>query len=294
MDPLKTYALTDWDSSIEKKMQADAIGHLEQGGVLYFPALDAKLTSEDTSFLNPAYLSPKRKNISWDTNTKVLRGSDNIPAAMQPRLGAFLERYAQQALKLVHSLFPQYISNLHIARTSFRLGAISQRVLSPRKDDRLLHIDAFPSTPFGDRRLLRVFSNIHPLAEPRVWRTSGPFKDIAQHFLPKLQLPWPFSGHVLRALGITRSRRRAYDHLMLQLHDAMKEDANYQATTSSQEIHFPPGSTWIVFSDQVAHAALSGQYMLEQSFYLPVGAMRDPTQSPLRVLEKLFDRNLLA
>jgi hypothetical protein len=42
----------------------------------------------------------------------------------------------------------------------------------------------------------------------------------------------------------------------------------------------------------VSHAALSGQHVLEQTFYIPVSSMLDPTQSPLHTLEKLSGRRL--
>ena len=37
-----------------------------------------------------------------------------------------------------------------------------------------------------------------------------------------------------------------------------------------QRIDFAPGTTWVVYSDQVLHAAMSGQHMMEQTFYLQV------------------------
>jgi len=95
------------------------------------------------------------------------------------------------------------------------------------------------------------------------------------------------SAAVLRLLRITKSRRSAYDALMLQLHDAMKGDAVYQAEASQTSIDFPSGSTWIAFTDAVSHAAMAGQYQLEQTFLLPVAAMIEPERSPLRILERI-------
>jgi hypothetical protein len=57
-------------------------------------------------------------------------------------------------------------------------------------------------------------------------------------------------------------------------------------------LRFPPGATWVCFTDWVSHAAISGQYALEQTFYVPVGAMKRPRLSPLRVLERLTKRVL--
>jgi hypothetical protein len=79
---------------------------------------------------------------------------------------------------------------------------------------------------------------------------------------------------------------------MLQLHDRMKADPEYQAGAEQIAYDFPPGSTWIVFTDQVSHAAMAGQHLLEQTFYLPVTAMLDQTKSPLRILERLTGRAL--
>ncbi len=80
--------------------------------------------------------------------------------------------------------------------------------------------------------------------------------------------------------------------MMLSLHDRAKADATYQRDGILAEILFPARSTWIVFTDLVAHAAIAGQHALEQTFYLPVEAMRDPAAAPLRILEKLTRRRL--
>jgi hypothetical protein len=81
--------------------------------------------------------------------------------------------------------------------------------------------------------------------------------------------------------------------MMLQLHDLMKADNAYQQDAPQTKFDFPAGSTWMAFTDQVSHAAMAGQYQLEQTFLLPVAAMRAPEQSPLRVLERLLARALL-
>jgi hypothetical protein len=79
---------------------------------------------------------------------------------------------------------------------------------------------------------------------------------------------------------------------MLQLHDLMKRDASFQAASPQTVFNFPPGSTWIAFTDHVSHAAMAGQYQLEQTFLLPVDAMLDESRSPLRILERLTGRRL--
>jgi len=78
----------------------------------------------------------------------------------------------------------------------------------------------------------------------------------------------------------------------LQIHDRMKFDRGYQLTVDKKELCFPAQSSWIVQTDHVSHAALSGQHLLEQTFYLPVNAMMDPGKSPLKVLEQLMGSKL--
>jgi hypothetical protein len=55
-----------------------------------------------------------------------------------------------------------------------------------------------------------------------------------------------------------------------------------------------PGTTWICFSDQVMHAAMSGQYMLEQTIHLPPEVLCEPRCAPLAVLERVLGRSLVS
>ena len=72
----------------------------------------------------------------------------------------------------------------------------------------------------------------------------------------------------------------------------MKSDPDYQRDAPQEAIDLPPNSSWIVYTDQVPHAAIAGQYVLEQTFHLPVAGMHDPEKSPLCVLEELAGRKL--
>lgn len=203
-----------------------------------------------------------------------------------------MSRFSDQAAALVDRLFPDYRGKLRRARASFRPAEIAGRQTSWRKDDTRLHVDAFPASPVQGRRILRVFTNVNPERRPRVWRVGGEFEEVARRFSSSLKFPLPGSGAILQLLRVTKSRRTFYDALMLQLHDRMKEDADFQANSPQTTFEFPAGSTWVTFTDQVSHAAMAGQYQLEQTFYLPVTAMLDEARSPLRILERLKGRRL--
>lgn len=272
---------------------ADAIEHLEAGKLLFFPMRPFTIERHETHLLSPNYLASKAKNIGFDLNTQRLWGATGSADALQ-QLTQLLHRFAHFSHDLMHQLFPHYKGHLQQGRTSFRPAAVSNRKTSYRKDDRLLHVDAFPATPNQGLRILRVFSNINPHGEPRVWHIGESFEKVAQHFIPKIKKPWPGKHALLHRLKLTKTKRSLYDHYMLKLHDTMKGDAAYQQNAVFTRLSLPAGSTWVVATDQVSHAALSGQYLLEQTFYLPVEAMKHPELAPLNILENLTECSLRA
>jgi len=281
-----------WDPALPAAEQAAAIDKLESGAVLYFPRLPFVLLAQEHRYLSPQWCGPGSKNISLDPATGAVRGAQGNAGDLQA-LAAMIARFSRSALALADALFPVYRGAFTQARTSFRPVEVETRETSWRKDDRRLHVDAFPSRPNHGERILRVFSNVNP-TEPRQWIVGEPFEKVAEQFMPKLPRPLPGSAPLLAALRITKGGRSEYDHIMLQLHDRMKADAAYQEKSPQQRFAFPPGSTWVVFSDQVSHAVLHGQYLLEQTLHLPVSGMQDPARAPLRVLERLTGRSLTA
>lgn len=266
------------------------IAALESGKVLYFPARPFVPLPQELPLFTPAIRHPNSRNISLDATGR-LKGAAAEPSA-QAALAAMMTRFRAQAETLVAQLCPRYTGQLRRGPVSFRPTQVEDRVQSWRADDRRLHVDAFPSRPNRGERLLRVFSNVNPEGTPRVWRVGEPFEQVAGHFLPRLKRFSPWQARALERLGVTKSLRSEYDHLMLQLHDAMKSDPDYQQGAPQLTFGFPAGSTWVCFSDQTSHAAMSGQYLLEQTVQLPPAAQYDPDASPLAILSRLTGRAL--
>ena len=154
-----------------------------------------------------------------------------------------LGRYGDGVVALCRGLFPAFGDALELARTTFRPSEIRGRDSSPRSDDRRLHVDAFPSRPSHGRRILRVFNNVNPAGEPRVWNVGEDFESFARRFLPRARRQWPLEARALDLLRVTRGRRGLYDHLMLQLHDGGKLDEDYQRDAPKVRADFPPGTT---------------------------------------------------
>jgi hypothetical protein len=288
MTSISTLEIDTWKPAVSDDETDRYARDLEGGGVLVLPRLPFALLDDERRFLDIGWSDGKAKNVSLEgAEIKGAQGGAGDLAA----LGAMVARFAAQASGLVAALFPRYAPHLKRARTSYRPHPAAGRDVSWRKDDARLHVDAFPSRPNHGERILRVFANVNP-REPRVWRVGEGFEAMARRLLPRVRHLLPGEAAVLRALHVTKSARTEYDHLMLGLHDAAKADAEYQAHSAQQEVRFAPGTTWICYSDQVMHAAASGQFMLEQTIHLPLAAMYVPERSPLAVLERLVGRPL--
>lgn len=280
--------LASWKPLLTPDAQRTAVATLEGGGVLMLPHLSFRLDPHETRFLSPRWADGRAKNISFDGRTlKGAVGSADDLAA----LARMVARFAVDAGELVTALFPRYADYVTRARTSFRPQPAVGRAVSWRKDDSRLHIDAFPSRPNQGERILRVFSNVNP-TDDRVWRVGESFEQVARTFLPRIRRPFPGSRSMLALLRVTKGARSEYDHLMLGLHDRAKADLDYQKTCGQQVVRFRPGTTWLCFSDQVMHAAVSGQYMLEQTIHVPVAALYQPENSPLAILQRICGRSL--
>ncbi|MDP5007457.1 MAG: Kdo hydroxylase family protein [Glaciimonas sp.] len=267
------------------------IAALEAGKVLYFPDLAFKLTTQEQHFLTPAIRDPKSRNISLDAQGH-LKGALG-DATEQAALAAMVARFRTQSQQLITSLLPAYSAHLRMAPTSFRPMQVESRAQSWRADDKRMHVDSFPSRPNYGERILRVFTNLNPDGEPRVWRVGEPFETIAKRFLPKTKSYSRWQAQAMNALHITKSLRSEYDHLMLQLHDSMKSDVDYQAHGEQVTMPFAAGSVWVCFSDQTPHAVMAGQYMMEQTLHLPADKQYDINASPLAILTRLTGRQLV-
>lgn len=285
-NPLLTLGISSWDKVPTKEIQQQAIQALEHGQVVYLDQLPFALDVAETKLLTPALCDGKSKNVSYELRTNQLSGT-RCGGETRALLQQFMQRYAVYSTQLIHNLFPEYKKYLKQARTSYRPVEVAGRTApSYRKDDTLLHVDAFPASPVQGERILRVFTNINPHGKPRVWRTGEALDKVINKFVPQVSPPFPGSAWLLKLFKITRGKRTKYDHYMLNIHHRMKADQHYQKNCTQYEIHLAPGATWIVYTDQVSHAAMSGQYVLEQTFYLPASAMHFKNTAPVKVLEE--------
>jgi 3-deoxy-D-manno-octulosonic acid hydroxylase-like protein len=280
-----------WGGPVElPNVEKSAVSVLEAGRVLFLPLLPFETDAGERPLFTPSALGGS-KNVSYDPATGRVSGT-TLTGRDAEALAALMRRFHLAAHGLVSALLPAYAGRLQPARASFRPAEIAGRASSWRQDDTRLHVDSFPATPTGGRRILRLFTNVNPSGRSRSWRVGDRFEAVAGRFVARLTMPLPGSGRALALLRLTKAPRTPYDALMLKLHDAMKADEAFQRESPQEAIEFPAGSTWIAFTDEVSHAATAGQHQLEQTFLLPVDAMLDESRSPLRALERIKGRRL--
>jgi hypothetical protein len=274
---------------------------LEVGNILLFPQSPIALAEEDLHFLRGLEHSHRslHKNLAYKPLQDRLAGAKLEPSdpAARARLLRILRGYSHGVLQFLAGFLRPYAERWQIDYASFRPLEEQGRALPLHKRNDLLHTDAFPTRPTQGARILRFFTNIHP-TQPRQWRIGEPFRTLAPQYFPA-KIPLPCAEETLQRMLRTRLsgtplgmlwpalRRSHYDRCMLRFHDALKEDAGYQASGRHTDIALPPGSSWMVYTDSVPHAVLSGKFVLEQTLLIAAEAMTMPEESPLAVLESL-------
>jgi hypothetical protein len=291
-----------WSPQVESSSRTRSYcDQLERGKILFFPRPPFGLPDQDREFLlnQPASDSRLHKNISYRPHEDRLRGVSDGQA--QQRIHQILSNYSRSVTAFVSQFLAPYADEMSLDFASFRPLEEQGRDLPLHKRNDLLHVDAFPSRPTRGGRILRVFTNIH-FEKQRVWLTGGPFPSLAQRYASEAGLDKIATGESgvvgrlkrkVKLPGITVTGRSAYDEFMLRFHDYLKENSTFQHE-EHETVTFPPMATWLVFTDGVPHAALSGQSALEQTFIVPVSALVSPEQAPIRVLERLCGKPLAA
>jgi hypothetical protein len=279
---------------------------LEKGNILFFPKTPFPFPKEEIDFLlNQRQSGSKsRKNIAYKPQIDKVTNHAAATAEEMECLRMVLCSFSTKATQFLSQILSPYATRWKLDYASFRPFQEKGRNLRLRARNDLLHVDAFPTRPMHGSRILRFFINLNP-TEGRRWMTSMPFADLAQKFagsdllFPKSnvyslgqRLKRKMTG-MLASAGLKITLRSPYDLFMLRMHNFLKENVDFQKNCPKFHWEFPPGSCWAVFTDQVSHAALSGQYALEQTFLVPNKALLYPDQSPVSILERLSNRNMI-
>jgi hypothetical protein len=301
--PVEDYKVGGWAYPAQRDTRARACCEaLERGQILFFREPPFHLPAEDREFLLSQQWTELRlhKNVSYRPGEDILKGVSGDAATVE-RLHSILRNYSAQVVDFVTKFLAPYAGKWTLDFASFRPLEEEGRGLPLHKRNDLLHVDAFPSRPTRGGRILRVFTNLNP-AKPRVWHTTKGFESLARQYAQDAGLQRFAEDSVVsrtvqdwgEKLGFRGTGRTPYDMFMLRFHDYLKENDEFQKNCPKVRLEFPPLATWLVYTDGVAHAAMSGQYALEQTFLVPPKALVAPEQAPYRILEKIAGRPLVS
>ncbi|MGH9469597.1 MAG: Kdo hydroxylase family protein [Terriglobia bacterium] len=275
---------------------------LEEGDILFFSHPPFPLPAEDQAFLLEVRqtASAVHKNIAYKPDRDRVQGYTKGSGDSEA-LRRIMQSYSRSVSAFLDSFLLPYAGRWQLDFASYRSVEEQGRDLPISKRNDLLHVDSFPTRPSNGNRILRVFTNLNP-ERPRVWLTGEPFDALVRAYgadagVSRLasRARSPFhrmvrrGARAARAIGLPVPRRPLYDEFMLGFHHYLKYNRAFQESCPKSKWEFPPNSTWLVFTDLVPHAVLSGQYAIEQTFLVSRDALLLPEKAPCRVLEKMVN-----
>jgi hypothetical protein len=279
---------------------------MERAEVVFFERSPVELPNEaDLEFLRSGLPRELQvKNISYHPE------SDNIPRfeaapEVKLRVEQILRTHGQRVEAFLRRSTPDFVPGWTLGTTSFRSIEEQGRNLKPRSSNELVHVDAGAYGATNGARILRFFVNIHP-SRNRVWGTKGSFNALMDRHrelwdaakaghervaLTKGPLDRLYSGlvhAVSKVYPIVQVIDSSpYDRSMRRIHNYMKENPAFRASREGyQEIHFPPLSAWMVFTDGISHSVLTGQHALVTTVIIPLANARNPDLAPYHVLAR--------
>jgi hypothetical protein len=294
------YALRDYSQASSEEIEDT----LEAGQLVYFEKCPIALPTESELEWLRGDLGGKlkAKNLSYHPE------SDSVPrfeadSETRLRVENLLRAHGKRVAEFWRRVVPDFIPGCTLGTTSFRPAEEKGRNLKPRSSNELVHIDAGAYGATNGSRILRFFVNVHPERE-RVWGTKGSFEQLMQRHpalwaaarggkqrvpVRKGPLDRLYSGAISAATRVYPLFRvidsSPYDRSMRRIHNYMKETESFQQNRSDyQEIRFPPGSAWMVFTDGISHAALTGQYAFISTALIPLENCRHFERTPFGIL----------
>ena len=279
---------------------------MEKAEVVFFDTSPVELPSEpDLEFLrNGLPRELQVKNISYHPESDSIPRFEAAPD-VRDRVERILRSHGQRVEAFLRHSCPEFVPGWTLGTTSFRSIEEQGRKLKPRSSNELVHIDAGAYGATNGARIFRFFVNIHP-SRDRVWGTKGSFNAVMERHrelwdaarggktrvtIDKGPFDKLYSGLVGAASKLYPLVRvidsSPYDRSMRRIHNYMKENPIFRDSHEGyQEIHFPPLSAWMVFTDGISHSVLTGQHALVTTVLIPLENCRLPELSPYQVLAR--------
>lgn len=279
---------------------------LEQGRIVYFPVCPIPLPAEsELEFLReelPRHL--KRKNVSYHPEADRVIGIDGDRDLVE-RVRRILVERSRQVEEFLAKAIPSLAENWTVGTSSLRPLQEQGRGLKAHASNELIHLDAGAYGATNGDHIFRFFVNLNP-EEDRVWATKGAFPELFERYgkaagvapdnpppgyLTKRPLDHVRTAMIngLCSLGLPVKvlDSSPYDRAMRRFHNFMKDSPEFQRDPEGhQEFRFKPFSAWMVFTDVVSHACLSGQHAFVNTFLIRLQSCRLPELAPINILRR--------
>jgi hypothetical protein len=274
---------------------------LERGAIVHFPECPLPLPSpEDLAFLReelPRQLDVK--NVSYHPESDRLHGvKDDV--ALRERALRVLKAHSRNVEEFLERTIPALTRDWTVGTSSFRPIQERGRNLDAHASNELVHVDAGAYGATRGDHILRFFVNVNPSAD-RVWATKGAFPYLYERYgaaagiagareldagvldqLRSALLKGLVKVGVKEAMIVDSS---PYDRLMRRFHNYMKDTPEFRdGRDDYEELRFAPFSAWMVFTDTVSHASISGQHALVNTFIVRLASCRLPELAPINIL----------
>jgi hypothetical protein len=292
-------------AELKELAPTDLSDSLERGNIVYFPVSPIPLPEAgDLEFLRtemPNHL--RRKNVSYHPEVDRVVGIHGGREVTE-RVRDILRRHSRQVAYFLSSALPSLAWRWKVGTSSFRPLQEKGRDLAPHASNERVHIDAGAYGATHGDRILRFFVNANPL-EDRVWITKGAFPEVYGRYAEAARIRPPNGGghdlherlwnrlysgtlDLLSRCGLPSAKladTSPYDRLMRRFHNFMKDTPEFQETLEGhREFSFKPFSAWMVFTDMVTHACVSGQHAFIDTFVIALSNCRLPACAPYHVL----------
>lgn len=278
---------------------------LERGHIVHLPECPLALPEEaDLVFLReemPKHL--KLKNISYHPEADKIFGIKGEEELVQ-RTQRILKEHSARVREFLGRAVSSLACDWKVGTSSFRPLQERGRNLSAHASNELVHVDAGAYGATHGDRIIRFFVNVNP-SEDRVWISKGAFPDLFRRFgktagiVPERRAPDHLEEGVwdrirtatLNVIGkvvpqATLLDSSPYDRAMRRFHNYMKDTPAFQDCMDvHHEFRFKPFSAWMVFTDMVSHACISGQHAFVDTFVVPLRNCRLPEMAPINILK---------
>jgi hypothetical protein len=262
---------------------------LERGLIVHFARCPLPLPSGgDQDFLRTGLAAHlNSKNVSYYPGPGKVTGLD-APAAVIERARAILEAHSGRVQAFLREGMPEFTRGWTPGTSSFRPIEERGRGLSSHASNELIHVDAGAYGATHGDRILRFFVNLNPSVD-RVWISKGSFGELLRRHGDEAglrrgdlepKLPERMLGGLMaagrRAFPVLRVVDTSpYDRRMRSFHNWMKDTPSFQQPPH-ERFSFQPFSAWMVLTDGVSHACISGQHALVDTFLIPLRNCRRP------------------